>query len=354
MFLNEYKNLGNFKNQYYYLKEYFYNLTLNKRAALIKEIKENFSKYLENTKINSIQDFNDFYTLLYDQYTFEYNFKNNLNDILKSKYVNTSTIFEILKYSNKKDILNNKTIQKRLLYIVTKDYQVGNFNIIEHYILPEYHYALFLMQIDFRIKKEVKPGLQNVLYEFIQSILNDPTYGKNKELHYINSGGYKNCLKMGDYVLQIGEGPHLNKFPFCSEIAAPILFKIFDNFQISLSNYLETPIIEEERDECYFKARDKGIILLDSKKLINFGKYKEDYIHPYKNISDKGKEFLGINIFDLNDVKKGTVKYLDVDFYISEDDNSRYAEQLEITFFHENKEQEYKYVLRKQQQKTSK
>ena len=210
------------------------------------------------------------------------------------------------------------------------------------------------MQIDFRIKKEVKPGLQNVLYEFIQSILNDPTYGKNKELHYINSGGYKNCLKMGDYVLQIGEGPHLNKFPFCSEIAAPILFKIFDNFQISLSNYLETPIIEEERDECYFKARDKGIILLDSKKLINFGKYKEDYIHPYKNISDKGKEFLGINIFDLNDVKKGTVKYLDVDFYISEDDNSRYAEQLEITFFHENKEQEYKYVLRIQQQKTSK
>ena len=354
MFLNEYKSLDTFNKQYYYLKELFYNNKLNKRNELIKEIKESFNDFINSTKINSINDFNIFYTLLYEQYNFELNFKENLIDILNSEYVNTTTLFELLKYSNQKDILNNKSIQKRLFCIVTKDYQVGNFNIIENYLPSEYHYTLFLIQIEFRIRKEVKPELQNFLYDFIYSILNDPTYGRNKKLHYINSGGYKNCLKMGNYVLQIGEGPHLNKFPFCSEISAPILFRIFDNFQISLSIYLETPITLKERDECYFKARDKGIILLDSRKLINFGKYKEDYVHPYKNISDKGKEFLGIDIFDLNDVKKDTVKYLDVDFYISEFDNSRYAERLETTFLHEYKEQEYKYVLKKEQKKASK
>ena len=343
----EYKNLENFNNQYYFLKEYFYNPQLDKEK-LVKEIKDNFSLYINNTKINSIYAFNLFYNLLYNQYIFDNDFQKHIKDILNCEYIDADSLYLLLNLSNKKNILKDKYIQLKLIEIVNKEYQVKNYNIIEHYILPKYHYFLFLRQIELRIEKEVEPHLQKILYDFIYSIINDPTYGKNKKLHYINSGGYKNCLKMGDYVLQIGEGPHITKFPQCSQISAPILFKIFNDFQISLSYFLETPIIEREKKKCYFKARDEGVILLDSKKLINFGKYRKPYIHPYKNISNKGKEFLGINHFDLNDVKKETVKYLDVDFYIKEDDTSKLANKLKKVFYSQYKDLEYEYTLRKE------
>ena len=92
--------------------------------------------------------------------------------------------------------------------------------------------------------------------------------------------------------------------------------------------------------------------MLDARRNCNFGKFKKDNIHPFKNISPLGKQFLGIDHFYLGDSKKGDIRYLDIDYYVSEDDHSSLSEYFQDGLYSEYKELEYEYEKQKKITKT--
>lgn len=350
MYLETYKKFDSFSNQYYFLKEYFYNFALQGRSNIIREIKKNFLDFIQNTKLETSFQFKKFYDLLLDQGCFQNELENHLPTILQAKKIDAETLYELLQTLNKEKIIHNHLIQKQLMSSIMKNYDKTYLSIIEDYLLPEFHNVLFLLQIELRIQEEIKPEKQKFLYQFIESILKDPDYG-SLNIHYMGSGRYKDSFLMGDYILQIGDGPHIVNFPKSKAIISPILFYRFDEFQVSLTPLLEE-VNDEERKRCWFQAKEEGILLLDARRNCNFGKFKKDDIHPFKNISPLGKQFLGIDPFYLGDSKKGDIRYLDIDYYVSEDDHSSLSEYFQDGLYSEYKELEYEYERQKKITKT--
>lgn len=342
MYINEYKILPYFNSQYYYLKEYFKNPRLSSNH-LKKEMKEHFKEFLLNTKISKAEEFHQFYQLLLDEEIFSSNIKDHLFTILNFPVIDASTLFQILNECDQHQILTNSQIQNRLIHFVLKEYHPSKLEIIENYISKEYKNMLFLLQIEYRLQELFEPQELKFYYTFVKLLLLDLKQQNELHISYKGHGGYKSTFQIGDYLLQIGEGPHIKDFPKTSRVSAPLMFKIFHDNQISISFVLNTSTTEKERQDCWIKAREENVLLLDAKK-DNFGKYDKDYIHPFKDISEQGKNFLGIDRFDLSDTKKGEVKYLDVDFYISSEDDSYENECLAHQFYYHYKDFEHQYM----------
>lgn len=342
MYINEYKNLSCFSNQYSYLKEYFKNPFLS-TDKLKQEIKDYFNEFISNTKITNSKEFYQFYQLLLDQGIFYPNLQKNILTILNTSHIDAKTLVSILNECDESHILSNSKIQNRLIHFVIKDYDAHKLEIIERYISKEFRDLLFLLQIEYRLQMLLKKQDLKFCYTFITLLLHDLKHHNELNIEYKGSGGYKDVFQIGDYLLQIGEGPHINEFPKTSRICAPILFKVYQNTQISISIILNPKTTQEERQNCWIKACEDQVILLDAKKE-NFGQYENDYIHPFKDISEQGKKHLGIDKFDLSDTKKGEVKYLDIDFYISSREDSYENRELEKKFYSYYKDFEHQHM----------
>ena len=259
---------------------------------------------------------------------------------LDENEITPSILNEFLKTIDKKLIINNPTIQNLLTKKVSNTYNTAYLKIIKNYI-KENHNNLFKEQMILLSQISLTEKDQAFVRNFITSILNDPLYG-SKDIKYIDSGLFKDSFKIGDYVLQVGIGPIIQKYPKSTKIISPLLFYLIDNFQISITPYL-VKTSKKEVQQCWNEAKEEGILLLDGKEN-NFGKHSKDFIHPFKDISSLGKEFLGIDKFYIRDAKKNETQYLDIDFYINENDKSEENEELRETCLEDYKHlyKEYK------------
>lgn len=343
MHLENYKNLPSFTNQLCYLKEYFKNYGLPTRTKLFDELGHNLVGFISVTKITNINEAHQFYQLLLEHQFLKEPLKNSFKTILATSMIDPESLLNILELFNPSTILNNDIYQYRLLHIVIKEYNVNYLKIIENFIRTDYHNMLFLLQMEYHIQNILGDDDNKIYFDFIRLLLVDLTKQNTLTIHYCSSGGYKNIFIIDNYVLQIGEGPHINNFPKTSSICAPILFKLFGPLQVSMSPLLSQETCFEERAKSFIKARLDNVLLLDAKRE-NFGKYEEDFIHPYKEASALGKQFLGINHFDLSDTKSGEVKYLDIDYYIDTTINCEENKKLENAFYFQYQKYEKEYL----------
>lgn len=347
MHLENYQKLSSFSNQFCYLKEYFKNYHLPGRSQLLDELQDHLINFIKVTKITNSEEAYQFYHFLLEHYFLRNSLKNSLSTILSTSIIDSNSLFKILELFHPSEILEDDHYQYRLLHFVIKSYNVANLKIIKNFMRTEYHNMLFLLQMEYHIQRILDDDVKNY-FDFIRLLLNDLTKQNSFTIQYYGSGGYKNVFIIDNYVLQIGEGPHINNFPKTSSICAPILFKLFGPLQISISPLLSHETNFDECAEAFIKARLDHVLLLDAKKE-NFGKYKEDFIHPYKNISLLGKQFLGIDYFDLSDTKRGEVKYLDIDYYIDTTINNKENKKLENVFYfqYQRYEKEYQKIYKK-------
>ncbi len=342
MYLNKYKKLNSFEKQKQFLLNNFGNQ--NKRYYLLEDMKKNITEYLLHTKFIESQNFNCFYNIIKLDNELLKNFNDNLLTILNYEHIDLLVLYEILNTFNYNTILNDELIQNKLIKLINNNYQYGSLKIINKFIKKENRKKLLLNQIKFRINELVNNDQQDLIYNFVIQLIKDPMF-KNIFI-YKASGSYKDCFILGDYILKIGVNAQkinmsdFNNFKKNNTIKSnyflsPILYKTFGNLVISIYPQVKVPSLEEERNQCWFNIRDEHIIVYDSNNILNYGKVTTNIIHPYKNISENGKKFLGINNFMLRDFMKNETVCIDYDFSISEDDNSLYAISLQITFYYE-------------------
>ena len=324
---NLFNNHNIFDTNFNNLKDFLYHNNLEKDKA-IQEIKNNFSSIINNINIDDCFDFEDFYTLLVDEECFQKELEDNLLNILEidTYKIDSHTLYKILKNINKDKILNNKNIQNKLTKHILQIDNPGYLQIIEDYIEEENHTYLFLQQLFMYIDRNVtEEKNRKTILNLIKCILKDPDYGSSTPT-YLGSGCFKNCFKLNDYVLAVGKRPVIKNFDQSTAIIPPVFFNLIDEFQISLTPYL-VKTDKEGIKQCWNQAKDDDIILLDINEE-NFGRFPKNFIHPFKNSTPLGKNFLGINNFNLEDRKKGDTCYLDIDYYINEKDNSPLSQNL--------------------------
>ena len=345
MDLENYKNML-FNEQRIYLKRNFYN------PEFITETKNNFADFIKNTHIQSFLDFINFYDLLLNQEAFYQEINDNILTIMDIEIQNIypCTLYRILKSTDKDEILNNPLIQDKLIeYIQQAPYFEENFSIIEKYIKEDYHKELFLKQIKTRNKESKSEEEIEFTNTFIECLIKDPTYG-TENIKYIGSGNYKDCFKLNDYILQVGSIPVVKADKKSEQIISPILFITYNNTLIAMTPYLGK-VTEEEMKNCWFKAKDENILILDPIE-DNFGKHLKDFHHPFKDITPLGKQFLGIDKFYIGDSKKDDIKLLDIDYYIDENDNStinqEFKKRFKNSYIELNNEYKYEYEQNKQ------
>lgn len=132
---------------------------------------------------------------------------------------------------------------------------------------------------------------------------------------YNSSGKNKSCFECGDYVLTIGyPADTLNLF-YTEQFLAPIIeyYHEASGLQIGIRLKADTDhILEDDVISCFDYEFQHDRLYLDC-ILENLGKYMDDFTHPYKDSSDLGKKFLGLEKYDLSDRKKGEVAIIDCD-----------------------------------------
>lgn len=343
MYLEKYERLNSLQEQCDFLTNIIY-YNPEKKERFINELKTYFFDFIMVTHVTKTDSFPYFMYTLLGIKELHKTIWNSFFEFIQYFDLDSENIHILLNYMKEEGLKIHftKREQRRLFHqIVTSNY-LASFEIIQQYFSSNakqeylvkllYHLVKYPIQTE---EKRIKPRTDKFYLDFLKLIILDMKRMACEEklpitISYLASGRYKSVLKIGKYTLQVGNAPHIEAYPYCTEISAPILFKVFrkDQLQISVSIEMDSRNIKEEDIiHHYMKARLEGIRFLDAKKG-NFGKYKEDYIHPYENSSSLGKQFLGIDSFDLSPVKKETIKLIDIDYYIHENDHSTSAQEL--------------------------
>lgn len=203
-----------------------------------------------------------------------------------------------------------KTFSKNiheLMQMTSKIKNVKN----EDYLNSLWYYLLYI----------VKDG--SFLFDFVFQLLIDckrMTKENNHEftIEYNSSGHNKSCFNVGDYVLTIGYPKDIEKIIYSEQFMPPLIeyFHKESKLQIAVRPKGDlNSITEEDLRTCYMYECSKGRLYLDC-RFGNVAKYKEDFVHPFKNTSIEGKKNLGIESYDLRNRKQGEITIIDCDYVV--------------------------------------
>lgn len=330
MFIEKYKKCKTFYEQFNFMKRYLKEY----KQIFFTDLIINFDQYLFYSKIESDENFDIFYKA----FSPIIKRNGNCNNISFSK-INSSLLYKLLLFYNKDNILNNEQFQNKLYNFLNSKYNYENFKIINEYVNFKNQKNLLLNQIKLRIKEFKKINKPSEIYELITCLINDPLFNSN--FTYLGSGCFKDCFSLGNYILKIGPAFQETRKIQSEYFLAPIFYKNFDAFNISIYPKVKTPVSKEERDYCVKNIVRNNIFIYDFTNIDNFGKFNYDYQNPFINLTNNGKRNLGIDNFKLKDYKIGDIVCIDYDFSVHKNDNSILATGLKIAFHNE-----YKKMLR--------
>lgn len=152
-----------------------------------------------------------------------------------------------------------------------------------------------------------------------------PLSRKTPCFQYIGIGYHKIAIYSSDYIISIGTDDQ-QKGIESHALYNETIFSYLNpknGIKITVSPYQkvlkEDPNKEEILQSYFNQLCREGIIFFDITPK-NMGRYLYDFEHPFKEASDLGKQFLGIEEVKMKPRKKGEVSIIDQDLILSKED----------------------------------
>ena len=170
---------------------------------------------------------------------------------------------------------------------------------------------------------------------FCECVINDlVSLAKNEKIdsniHYLSSGKFTDSFKIGNKVITFGNAKDDKNIINYSMPLVPNFIKNFKdiNFRVSVANLVDTKnITANDTYQVWKQLYEEGYYWADPRNN-NIGRLVLENTHGYQNISDLGKEFLGIpNTPNLKNTKINDLVIFDHDYIYNKNNIPTYIKE---------------------------